>query len=591
MSAEHSGAVAGPFGFRVTEQTAVPLTEQTRQLCCAPYVNGEFANQVIGEVIEDEHRAVAPSFGFDLAAVVRHCYQARRILLLRNALLTGLLGAGLGYVQKPTITLLTVGALMHTVRFVRTRRPSRRQRVFLPVILHHLLGWAPFLVAALVYFGLPLAGQAGAALRPFTGLSRDDLSGDALLDLASRTGEAVWHLAAGPVALAVLTLAVLVGYHVITYRILTSSLAHSEYPVLPPLPNARIARRVARVATAQYGNVTVHSADPFLGTGDVVRAWSFALRLRRHSRDGAPGEPVMLDPLKINDEVRRRLMELGDEDLSHQQRVPGTCLVPHIVADGLLDLDDELVCGRERLTFPVAAPATVDAIIRHPQGGLRHFQRVVVGNVVAGEADNAVRTDDGRVVARLRHQEVGVSAFVHLAVEGGLLYVEFVATVLPPVQHRYHLLDALHGSAGRQWGRAIGQAWRGWVTDTAAAPWRLGRGVWRVSTGRSRMNRAERASREFRRYDYGARLSVRTLAAEPEPVTYLQKLDAEKYVKLIERVTAESVLDHLERHHIDTAEFSRRVSVIQDNSIHISGSTFQAATAIGVTGSVTQLQN
>ncbi len=105
------------------------------------------------------------------------------------------------------------------------------------------------------------------------------------------------------------------------------------------------------------------------------------------------------------------------------------------------------------------------------------------------------------------------------------------------------------------------------------------------------MNRADRASREFRRYDYGARLSVRTLAAEPEPDTYLQKLDAEKYVKLIERVTAEAVLDHLERHDVDTAEFSRRVSVIQDNSIHISGNTFQAATAIGVTGTVTQPQN
>lgn len=570
--------MGAPFGFRIAARTMVPLTEQTRQLCCAPYVDSDFANQVIGELVEDEHRAVTPSFGFDLAPVVRHCYRARRILLLRNALLTGLLGAGLGYAPKTTAALVAIGALVHLVRFVRTRRPTRRQRVFLPVVLHHLLGWAPFLVLGVFYLGQSLPGQAAAVVRSVRGLARDD-------DLFTT---AAWEPLAAPVALALLTLAVLTGYHAITYRILTSGLARREYPALPPLPNARIARRVARVASAQYGNVTVHSADPFLGTGEIARAWSFALSLRRRGRDGGPGEPVTLDPLEINDEIRRRLAELGDPDLPHQQRVPGICLVPHIVADGLRDLDDELVSARERLTYPVAAPAAIDAIIRHPQGGLRYFERVVIGNVVAGEAGDAVCTDDGQIVARLRHQEVGVSAFVHVAVEGGLLYVEFVATVLPPVRHRFHLLDALHGGSGRQLGRAAGQAWRGWATDTAAAPWRLARGLWRVSTGRARMNRADRASQEFRRYDYGARLSVRTLAAEPEPATYLQKLDAEKYLKLIERVTAEAVLDHLERHDVDTAEFSRRVSVIQDNSIHISGNTFQAATAIGVTGTVTQ---
>src|SRR4030095_10846322 len=104
---------------------------------------------------------------------------------------------------------------------------------------------------------------------------------------------------------------------------------------------------------------------------------------------------------------------------------------------------------RNPLPYPIASDPAVNAIISHPQGGLRYFQRVVVGNVVEGDQGNVVCTADGQTVAQVRHQEVAVSSFIHVAVEGGLLYAEFVATVLPPIQERYHLLDALHHAAGR----------------------------------------------------------------------------------------------------------------------------------------------
>jgi hypothetical protein len=579
-----------PFGFRGGARPVTALTDQTRRLCCAPYVDGEFANKVIAELVEDEHRAVAPSFGFDLDPVVRHCYRARRLLLLRNTLLTGVVVAGLGFAPKWTFILLAAGLLAQFIRLLRRRRPARQPRGYLPVLLNYVLGWLPFLVIGGLFLAQGWFRRAETAGRAWVDdLAVDDMSRDAVWDAVRRVGRDAWDLLAAPVAVSLLALFVLTAYNVIVYRALTSGLARRDQPVPPRLPNARVARRVARVAAAQYGNVMVHAADPFLGTGEVTRAWSFALNLRRRSTTG-PGQPVALDPLDVNRELRRRLGGLGDEDLPERERIPGICLVPHVVADGLRDLDDELVCPRDRLPYPYASPTAIDAIIRHPQGGLRYFQRVVVGHVAAGDDGHTVRAADGRTVSRLRHQEVLVSAFVHVAVEGGLLYAEFVATVLPPVQQRYHLLDTLHHANGRHLSRALSEATRSLFDDTVAAPWRLARGLWRVCTGRARMNRADRASREFRRYDYGARVSVRTLAAEPEPATYLQKLDAEKYVKLIERVTTEALLDYLDRHGVDTAEFTRRVDVIQDNSIHISGNTFTSSVAIGVTGDVTQLR-
>src|SRR5438876_12460334 len=83
----------GFFGFppvRAAVLTPV-LSGVTRQLCCAAYLDPAFANQVIAEVVEDEHRAVPPSLDFDLNPVVRHCYRARRLLLARDISVTVLL--------------------------------------------------------------------------------------------------------------------------------------------------------------------------------------------------------------------------------------------------------------------------------------------------------------------------------------------------------------------------------------------------------------------------------------------------------------------------------------------------------------------
>ncbi|HJT03681.1 MAG TPA: hypothetical protein VJ757_08650 [Pseudonocardiaceae bacterium] len=71
--------------------TSAPVSETTRYLCAAAYLDKTFANEVIDHVLHEEHRAIAPSYGVDLVPVICHCLAARRRRLVRDAVLVGLL--------------------------------------------------------------------------------------------------------------------------------------------------------------------------------------------------------------------------------------------------------------------------------------------------------------------------------------------------------------------------------------------------------------------------------------------------------------------------------------------------------------------
>ena len=69
-------------------------SETTRYLCAAAYLDRSFADDVITKVLEEEHRAVAPSYGVDVVPVVRHCLTAERRRRLRDTALIGVVLVG-----------------------------------------------------------------------------------------------------------------------------------------------------------------------------------------------------------------------------------------------------------------------------------------------------------------------------------------------------------------------------------------------------------------------------------------------------------------------------------------------------------------
>lgn len=67
------------------------VTETTRYLCAAAYLDRKFTDQVINEVFEEEYRFVAPSYGVDIATVINHCLVAHH----RNKVVDGILAGAL----------------------------------------------------------------------------------------------------------------------------------------------------------------------------------------------------------------------------------------------------------------------------------------------------------------------------------------------------------------------------------------------------------------------------------------------------------------------------------------------------------------
>ena len=73
-----------PVITRATAGEAYKKSESSRLLCAAAYLNSAFRRQAIKKYIEETHKAFAPSFGIDLATVVRHCLLAEKKMKLRE---------------------------------------------------------------------------------------------------------------------------------------------------------------------------------------------------------------------------------------------------------------------------------------------------------------------------------------------------------------------------------------------------------------------------------------------------------------------------------------------------------------------------
>ncbi|MEH1163878.1 hypothetical protein V6V47_00665 [Micromonospora sp. CPCC 205539] len=541
------------------------LSDTTRHLCGAAYIDLEFAETVIREVIEDERRAVAPSFGFDLNAVVRHCFRARHRYLVRDGILFGLLLLGLVIATFATVAWLILGITVLAARSPELRQlPPRVRLVLFGSLIAVLLCCGGGALFAPLMGGFPSLAGGPSGGGGFGG-------GETLI--AARQSEFGDEVAVGvfgllglpAILLAIATLAVLTRFERTTHQILIDELRPGVTPILPSVPNERVARRLAMVARAQYGNITVQERDPFLGCGKAEHGWSYAIPVR-HARARATGQAddtsaTPIDQAELGSaltaHVRAAVRRMREDPLPPGARVPGLSLVPHIVADGVRHQGDPLLDPATGIPRSRASDEVIEAIIRHPQGGLRYYDRIVVSG-----AGKSLHTADGRLVLPEQRLGIDISAFVHVAVEGGLLYVEFVTTVMPPIQTRYALVDRLHPEQSTA--RIVRAVLPTMLTDSVLSGWRLARRLRHQWSMKTRMADALVASAQFRTHDYGARVSVRQLVAEPAAVKHLQLLDEWKYTKLLERAVLEAVVAFLTERGLDTADLVQRASEVQN---------------------------
>ncbi|MDG6107909.1 hypothetical protein Daura_34370 [Dactylosporangium aurantiacum] len=497
----------------------------TRRLRTAVHLDPGLAARVVAELTDDPRRAVVPSVGFDLEPVLCHALRARLLVTARDVSLTAVLVAALVLAPRTAAAVLLAGAAVALcrARVVRAAPPAGRA-LFAAALVFALVaavGAALTVLAAVApagggFAGPPPGGGGSAAVPPGGWLGVAPGAGW----LTAAPGPRMW---AGVAVLVAGTVAAHLGHLWWTGAALTAA-TH-------PVPRrAATAARVATVAAAQRGNVVFSRADPFVGAGPRMRGWSVAVALRTDDAGGyRPRGPATLDPVLLRRHVGQALQGLGDG--AGHAGLPGLSVTPYLAADGIRGAGDPLLDGGTPL--PLASREALDAVVRGPQEGLRHYDRVVIV-----PRARAVTTAEGRPVLPSDDGDGHVSVFVHTAIEASVLYVELSAHVLPPIGTSCAEPPAVAVPVEL-------------LTHLTGAPWRL---------ARTAAHRARAAARRRRRggwHDHSARLGVRELVGDPGAA--LPALEAAKYVKIVERVVVEAVADFLERYDLDAAAFRAEV--------------------------------
>ncbi len=122
------------------ETSAAASRESTRLLSATAQLDPRFARRVVRDVVKDDYRAVAPSFGVSLGSVLRQCIAARGRHLARNVLLvalTPLLVLGLAHLRTSSGAVLVLIVFVVAWAANLTASWTARHRVATRCLTHH----------------------------------------------------------------------------------------------------------------------------------------------------------------------------------------------------------------------------------------------------------------------------------------------------------------------------------------------------------------------------------------------------------------------------------------------------------------------
>jgi hypothetical protein len=522
-----------------TRPTTPPYPEDpttaTRHLCAGVYIDETFRNDILREVYYQPRRLVAPSYGFDAVPVLAHAMRARNAAIVRDGLIVATVLFALCFAKAAILIVLSAMiALQLVVATYRLGRDAvRRIRNAEPIggltvrALFLLLGWS-------VGGFLPVF----AVITLMGGLSSSYLGGG--------TDEVVTNLVTTVYG------SILLGLLIFAYPTVFSLWRQTELGKMAP--GARVTTpvrnsRLDDIGRQQRGNTTIFSGfKPYVGSGSVIETWGFAQRLVRANHPLA----------QAIDDVRRsyappvpneRQREFASPPFEAQELVDYvrehlSALLPWREAEeqiaGLTVEDRVCLAGTEASRLvPYTDPNVMAAVVRFPTTPARHY---LACQVFAWGG------------------ELITTVYVHIAVQGRSLYLEVTTTALPPCDERFRVVDTMSGHGNRAWFRAFTDG----LLETPRIIWRsplnLAAALINLSAGSAVA--AASPDRLTRGFDYGARVGIREIGAEPEMRYLTQMQDVAKYQKLIERRVIASVLDFLDDRDIDTEEYRARANAI-----------------------------
>ena len=488
---------------------------------------------MIHELVDRREHVLAPSFGVDVVAVVWHCLRARRIEAWREAavvtvyLISALLQPG------PTLLAAYVSAAVRAPQWntdyrkkkglTRKAPSSSWPAHYLPVVALALNA----ILAPLVYVLMLIALMVPDAPLFTARSSHDSAVARLVTSLADVTsGLALLIL---PALFALITFAVR-AVHGRTGELIARN--EDLRPSLPLESSGLFARlqgpftpALLRLRRQQLKTHLMYGFDVFLGAGLEHSSWSFATHLRPEKAGNTSAGPLLKND-EVIDAIRDGMLYFRNMEASTGDR-----LSEIVVTD--------FVYSPSGHSAYVNEPAAREVAINSDEQ-VRHFLGIRVG-----------AWDD----------DVIVSTFVRASTHGGILYLEVIVHVLLPVKSAYRKPVArVENGANRYAALDI--------------PANIARAIPRNTWWLIRSAGAAIRENHDKEGDTNPVFSMRHWAATWRHDHYFQRLDAERYIKTVERRIVSSIKDLLKEKKISADEFAAAANQVINNGIMISGGTF-----------------
>jgi hypothetical protein len=347
------------------------------------------------------------------------------------------------------------------------------------------------------------------------------------------------------------------------YGVIARKLTRGAFdPNAAPTPtSSHQVARLQEIARHDRGNVTVFSGfAPFAGYGNLLEAWSFAVRTDTPKEEADHARTFEVHALY--DHIAAAVEKL---------RLPGVRIGDRLFVNGE-DLRSSHDVATSKVLLPNAEQAPVSDVppklIRDLRENGSGRARPYLTLQVSGWEGELVLTQFLRFTL-LPHEDV--------------LFVENSTTLLAPVRAIYRTVDTLpdrptfHHAAmlvSAALPRAVGLLFRS-IPATLAS----------VRHAFSRKDVRQLREIRHRSFNYGTLMSIREAASDHLYYRYYQKIDREMYAKVVTRRVLDSLIEFLDLHDIDTSELRERQTTIYNNGLYVganaSVSVSQSAVAAG----------
>jgi hypothetical protein len=316
---------------------------------------------------------------------------------------------------------------------------------------------------------------------------------------------------------------------------------------------------VSYLQEAETGNTVIYSGfTPFVGSGENVGAWSFALDLRKRAGDGAvsmqsgTNRPANLSASELDLVTLEALYARVAGDIA-ELNLDRVTVQDKLYVNGRDIRDDNRLLsdplGRPR--YQVTEQVMTSAMLEQAEKQLRHYR--------------CIRVVDWS-------GELVLSIFLRFSKLSHNLFVEASYFLLTPVAERFRAVDSMspHFKLGRFINLLLVTAIKTPFLTLWAPFELLGRISARIRRWSARREEDE-LIRENPTFDYGAAFSFRQWASSNEYRRYFQRLDKEMYLKVLEKNILDSILTFLEENDVDVSELKQRQTTILNHGVILSG--------------------